>query len=116
MYSIERHIAPVVERRAKNNKAILLTGPRQVGKSTLFNHLFHGVNKVTFDDDLLLAQADEDIGLWYIVSSDFPMGARGFLSDLCLAKRRPACSLTGSLTCDSLVRISPPLSDAERQK
>ena len=116
MYSIERHIAPVVERRAKNNKAILLTGPRQVGKSTLFNHLFHGVNKVTFDDDLLLAQADEDIGLWYIVSSDFPMGARGFLSDLCLAKRCPGSSPTGSLTSDSLARISPPLSDAERQK
>ena len=72
MYSIERHIAPVVERRAKNNKAILLTGPRQVGKSTLFNHLFHGVNKVTFDDDLLLAQADEDVGL-FLMNNPAPL-------------------------------------------
>ena len=40
MYSIKRHIEPVVARRAKNSKAILLTGPRQVGKSTLFKRVF----------------------------------------------------------------------------
>lgn len=66
MYSIKRHIAPVVARRAKNSKAILLTGPRQVGKSTLFKHLFHDANQVTFDDDLLLAQASEDVGLFLL--------------------------------------------------
>ena len=48
---------PIIARRAANSKAILLTGPRQVGKSTLFKHLFTDVNQVTFDDDLLLAQA-----------------------------------------------------------
>lgn len=62
MYSINRHIAPVVERRAKNSKAILLTGSRQVGKSTLFGHLFSEVNQVTFDDDLLLSQVMDDVG------------------------------------------------------
>ena len=66
MYSIKRHIEPVVARRAKNSKAILLTGPRQVGKSTLFKHLFSDVNQVTFDDDLLLAQAAEDVGLFLL--------------------------------------------------
>ncbi|SDB60174.1 hypothetical protein SAMN02910317_03192 [Ruminococcaceae bacterium FB2012] len=66
MYSIKRHIAPIIERRAKNSKAILLTGSRQVGKSTLFRHLFSNVNQVTFDDDLLLAQASEDIGLFLL--------------------------------------------------
>lgn len=66
MYSIKRHIEPVVARRAKNSKAILLTGPRQVGKSTLFKHLFSEVNQVTFDDDLLLAQAAEDVGLFLL--------------------------------------------------
>ena len=63
MYSIKRHIEPVVRRRAANSKAILLTGPRQVGKSTLFKHVFKDSNQVTFDDDLLLAQAVEDPGL-----------------------------------------------------
>ena len=66
MYSIKRHIEPVVARRAKNSKAILLTGPRQVGKSTLFKHLFSDVNQVTFDDDLLLAQTAEDVGLFLL--------------------------------------------------
>ncbi len=64
MYSIKRHIEDTARRRSENSKAILLTGPRQVGKSTLFRHLFQNANQVTFDDDLLLAQAEEDIGLF----------------------------------------------------
>ena len=60
MYTIKRNIEEVLKQRASSNKAILLTGQRQVGKSTLFNYLFKGVNKVTFDDDLLLAQATDD--------------------------------------------------------
>ena len=60
MYSVKRNIENILKERVSTNKAILLTGPRQVGKSTLINHLFKDVNKVTFDDDLLLAQATED--------------------------------------------------------
>ena len=66
MYSIKRAIEPVVAWRAEQSKAILLTGPRQVGKSTLFRHLFRDVNRVTFDDDLVLAQASEDVGLFML--------------------------------------------------
>lgn len=66
MYSIKRHLESVVDRRAKNSKAILLTGPRQVGKSTLFKYLFDKANKVTFDDDLLLAQVEEDMNLFLL--------------------------------------------------
>lgn len=66
MYSIKRHIEEIVDRRSKNSKAILLTGSRQVGKSTLFKHLFRHVNQVTFDDDLLLAQAEEDMNLFLL--------------------------------------------------
>ena len=72
MYSIKRHIEPIVERRSKNSKALLLTGPRQVGKSTLFNHLFSGVNQVTFDDDLTLAQAETDINL-FLMNNPIPL-------------------------------------------
>ena len=60
MHSIKRHIEPVLKRRDGNSKALLLTGLRQVGKSTLFKHLFSKLPQVTFDDDLLLAQAVED--------------------------------------------------------
>ena len=66
MYSIKRAIEAVLERRAKNSKAILLTGSRQVGKSTLFKHLFPTVTQVTFDDDLLRAQVEEDMSLFLL--------------------------------------------------
>ena len=66
MYTIKRHIEPILARRAKQAKSVLLTGPRQVGKSTLFKHLFSDVRQVTFDDDLLLAQAEEDVGLFLL--------------------------------------------------
>lgn len=72
MYSIKRHIENVVERRSQNSKAILLTGPRQVGKSTLYKHLFSNVNQVTFDDDLLLAQAEEDMNL-FLLNNPYPL-------------------------------------------
>lgn len=64
MYTIPRHIEPVIRRRAAQNKALLLTGARQTGKSTLFRHIFDQVNRVTLDDDLLLVQASEDPGLF----------------------------------------------------
>ena len=72
MYTIKRHLEEVLLKRARSNKAILLTGPRQVGKSTLLNHLFPDVNNVTFDDDLLLAQASEDPQL-FLYNNPYPL-------------------------------------------
>ena len=66
MYTIRRHIEPVLRNRSEHAKAVLLTGPRQVGKSTLYKHLFNSMNQVTFDDDILLAQATEDAGIFLI--------------------------------------------------
>ena len=57
---VSSNIEDVIKQRSITNKAILLTGPRQVGKSTLFKHLFSNVNYVTFDDDIFLMQASED--------------------------------------------------------
>lgn len=72
MYTIKRHLEAVLARRAQNSKAVLLTGPRQVGKSTLLQHLFQNANQVTFDDDLLLAQAAEDPRL-FLKSNPCPL-------------------------------------------
>lgn len=66
MYTIKRHLEPVITRRTKNSKAILLCGPSQVGKSTLLKYLLPDINQVTFDDDLLLAQVTEDPGLFFL--------------------------------------------------
>ena len=57
---IERNINEILKRRAKNSRCILLTGPRQVGKSTLLKALYPDVKYYTFDDKLLLNTAVED--------------------------------------------------------
>jgi len=60
MYTIKRHILPILERRFKNNIALSISGARQVGKSTLCDHLFHDVKKVNFDNKILRSAAMED--------------------------------------------------------
>ncbi len=64
MYTIERHLLPILERRFKNNIVLSLSGARQVGKSTLIKHLFKDVDRVNFDNRLLKGLAEEDGSLF----------------------------------------------------
>lgn len=57
---IKRSITDVLIKRAKNSKCLLLTGPRQVGKSTFLKKNYSDVKYYTFDDKVLLASATED--------------------------------------------------------
>lgn len=57
---IKRSIESLLRKRAKNSRCILVTGARQVGKSTLLKKLYSDVAYVTFDDKLLLATAIND--------------------------------------------------------
>lgn len=57
---INRNISEVLKKRAKNSRCILLTGPRQVGKSTLFKYIYKDVKYYTFDDKILLTSAMDD--------------------------------------------------------
>ena len=57
---IKRSIENVIKSRAKNGKCLLLTGPRQVGKSTLLKELYKDVKYYTFDDKILLAAEEGD--------------------------------------------------------
>ena len=57
---IERNIESVLRQRASSSRCILVTGARQVGKSTLLKTLYPNVRYVTFDDKLLLNTAIED--------------------------------------------------------
>lgn len=57
---IKRSIEPVLLKRAENSRCILVTGARQVGKSTLLKKLYPNVRYVSFDDKLLLNTAIED--------------------------------------------------------
>ncbi len=57
---IKRNITDVLMRRAKNSRCLLLTGPRQVGKSTLLKQNYPDVKYYTFDDKILLTSATDD--------------------------------------------------------
>lgn len=69
---IKRSIEDIVRRRAKNSKCLLLTGPRQVGKSTLLKTMYSNVSYYTFDDKLLLQTVEEDPKL-FLKDKDTPI-------------------------------------------
>lgn len=57
---IERAIEPILENSWHTFKCVLLTGPRQVGKSTTFEKTFDEVPQITFDDGFQLNAALSD--------------------------------------------------------
>lgn len=64
---LERHIESVIKMAMQQFPSVLVTGPRQVGKSTLLEHVSSGeYTYVTFDDPLLLQQALEEPGLFMV--------------------------------------------------
>ncbi len=66
MALIKRAITEVLHNRVSNSKVLLLTGPRQVGKSTLLKHEYDNYHYVTFDNDLIRAQARDEQGLFFL--------------------------------------------------
>ncbi len=63
---IERAIAPILRERVKTSKCVLVTGARQVGKSTVVRHEFPEFHRVNFDDRLARLQAREEPGLFFL--------------------------------------------------
>ncbi len=72
MCAIERHIAPILEKRFKNNIVLSLTGARQVGKSALCNHLFYGLERVNLDSVTIRAIVDDD-EMGFLNKKDVPL-------------------------------------------
>ena len=66
MAYINRAISKVLKQRAAASKCLLLTGARQVGKSTLVHHEFPQFNKASFDDRLTRLQAREEPKLFFM--------------------------------------------------
>ncbi len=68
---IERALEPLVRRYSSHFKAVVVTGPRQVGKTTMLKHMMeqdaeHGFKRdyVTMDDTALRMAAQEDPALF----------------------------------------------------
>ena len=66
MAYIERAITSTLKQRAAESKCLLVTGARQVGKSTLLKHVFPGYNRANFDDRLTRLQAKEEPKLFFL--------------------------------------------------
>lgn len=66
MKYIHRAITDEIKSRVKNSKCFLLTGARQVGKSTLIKNVFNEYNQVSFDDQLIRLQAKEEPKLFFL--------------------------------------------------
>ncbi|MBO4374298.1 MAG: ATP-binding protein [Lachnospiraceae bacterium] len=66
MAYIDRAISPVLQKRVESGKCLLLTGARQVGKSTLLKHQFPDYNMVSFDDRMTRLQAKEESKLFFL--------------------------------------------------
>lgn len=57
---------PLIEALIKQFPAVLVTGPRQVGKFTLLQHISEDYQYVTFDDPMLLSMAKNDPSLFML--------------------------------------------------
>lgn len=55
---IERDWSPALTKLTRSFSTVLLTGPRQVGKTSLLRHLYPAASYLTFDDPALARQAD----------------------------------------------------------
>ncbi|WP_427838767.1 ATP-binding protein [Actinobacillus pleuropneumoniae] len=61
-----RQMKPLIEALIKQFPAVLVTGPRQVGKSTLLQHISEDYQYVTFDDPMLLSMTKNDPSLFML--------------------------------------------------
>ena len=66
MAYIERAMTEVLKNRVSSSKCLLLTGARQVGKSTIIKHVFPEYNVANFDDRLTRLQAREEPKLFFM--------------------------------------------------
>ena len=61
----KRHIEETLLNIEKGFKAVLLTGPRQVGKSTMLKNIHKDRTYITFDNPVLLEETKREPGLFF---------------------------------------------------
>lgn len=66
MRYIKRAIEDILVNRVKNAKCLLLTGARQVGKSTILKKIYSKYTYVSFDDEEQRRQIADDVNLFFL--------------------------------------------------
>ena len=72
MKYLKRNIEEVLSKQEKMFKVLLITGARQVGKTTMLKNIKSNVKYITFDDMLLSQAAKDDPGL-FLKSNEPPI-------------------------------------------
>lgn len=62
---INRAMEDVIKKTEKGFKAVLITGARQVGKSTLLKHIYKGRKYISFDDPVIRDETKREPGLFF---------------------------------------------------
>ncbi|MBD5402346.1 ATP-binding protein [bacterium] len=62
---IERAMENIIQNTEKGFKAVLVTGARQVGKSTLLKHMYKDRKYISFDDPVLREETKREPGLFF---------------------------------------------------
>lgn len=62
---IKREMENIVEKTEKGFKAVLVTGARQVGKSTLLKHMYRDRKYISFDDPVLREETKREPGVFF---------------------------------------------------
>lgn len=65
MAYIRRHFEKVIDYALKQTKVVLITGPRQVGKTKIITECYSNYNYVTLDDDNALFLAKDDKKMFF---------------------------------------------------
>ena len=65
---INRAIEDIVKESANNFKAVLVTGARQTGKSTLLKHLYPEIKEISFDDPFAEEQAKNNPDMFMMLN------------------------------------------------
>lgn len=68
MEYIKKAIEDVVKDSAMNFKAVLVTGARQTGKSTLLKHLYPEIKEISFDDPFVEEQAKNNPDMFMMLN------------------------------------------------
>ena len=62
---IKRHAETTVRELSRMFGAVLVAGPRQVGKTTMLEQLTSNINYITLDDPIIRASAEEEKGTFF---------------------------------------------------
>lgn len=61
---LKRHAESIITDCLKQYPVVLVTGPRQVGKTTMLQYVCQDYDYVTFDDPIILTEAIEESNLF----------------------------------------------------